>query len=188
MAVAGIVSVVTAGTVTAVSGVVSVVTAGTTVVVRMVALMSGLSGLSPADIHSSMVIWRTVSDEGRGSVVMASVPESAMPAYIDCRTVVEEIVAVVAVPKGAIPCAAYPAQRTDEVVGCAIEAPLPVVEDIAEVGVAVSPPYAVKVAGRVDAKEIFEIHLVYLVVLLGGEVELVGHLVGEEVGLCLCIP
>ena len=119
--------------------------------------------------------------------MVASVPESAVAGYIDGRTMVEEIVAVVAVPKGAVPCAAYPAQRTDEVVGCAVEAPLPVVEDIAEVGVAVSPPYAVKVAGRVDAEEILEIHLVYLVVLLGGEVEFVGHLVGEKVGLCLCI-
>ena len=46
---------------------VSVVATGVVVVVSgMVTMMSGLSGLSPVDVHSSMVLMRTVSDERRG--------------------------------------------------------------------------------------------------------------------------
>ena len=61
------VSVVATGTVIVVSGMVTVVATGVVVVVSgMVTMMSGLSGLSPVDVHSSMVLMRTVSDERRG--------------------------------------------------------------------------------------------------------------------------
>lgn len=120
--------------------------------------------------------------------MMASVPQTSVPTCKDCRTMEEEIVAVVVVPKGAIPCSAHPSQWTDEVVCCPIYLPLPVIEYVTEVGIAVVPPYAIEVSCRIHVEEVFEIHLINEVVLLWREVEFVGHFVGKEVGLCLCVP
>ena len=71
-------------------------------------------------------------------------------------------------------------QRPEEVVGRHEEGVLPVIEDVAQVGVAIGEVVAVDIALVAHAEEIVEVDLVAVVVLLVVEIELVGHLVGEE--------
>ena len=57
---------------------------------------------------------------------------------------------------------------------------MPIPEDIAEVGVAIVPIDTIAIGLVGDGHEVVEVDLIDAVVLIGRQVELIGHLVGEE--------
>lgn len=107
-------------------------------------------------------------------------PCAAVVGDVDVGTCVVVIAYAVVVVDGVVPACGVPAHGTVEVVECAEQVVLPVEEYAAEVDVAVLPVGACDVGGAVEAHEVVEVDLVGAVVLLGGEVELVGHFVGDE--------
>lgn len=120
------------------------------------------------------------------SVEACAVVESAMSATIACE---DDGMSIVVIPRGVVSVdgehegSMIPSQRTDEIISCCKERELPVVEDMAKVGVAIGQVIAIDVASGRDAHEIVEVDFVAVVVLLVVEVELIGHLVGEEARL-----
>ena len=99
-----------------------------------------------------------------------------------------EIVAVrVAGVDSEPPIARFIIERTVEIIGCTVGTILPIVEDIAQVGVPSAPIYAVKVVVSVDAHEVVEIDFVSSLILIVGQIEFVSHLVGKEKGLLACL-
>ena len=81
------------------------------------------------------------------------------------------------------PAALYPRKRAEEV-GCGhIAVVLPAGEHEAQVGITTLPVDAEEVGTVVHAEQVVEIDLIDILVLCAAEVELVGHLVGEEESL-----
>ena len=60
---------------------------------------------------------------------------------------------------------------------------LPIIEDITEVIVSEITIASVEIVRRIDRKEVVEVHLVDLIILRRREVQLIRHLVGEEIGV-----
>ena len=81
---------------------------------------------------------------------------------------------------GKMPVACAPVKRTEEIRGCAEHIPLPAIEDIAQVEVAALPVGTINVIHARDAHQVVEVDLVRCFVLGISQVELVGHLVGQE--------
>lgn len=129
---------------------------------------------------SAPVIWTTGSVEAVVEVV-ASVAAAITPKHTG-MIVVEVTHAVVAVD-WEVPSATQPGDGIQKVVRGGEYAPLPIEEDVAKVGIAVCEVVAIdNVALRGEAEEVVEVDFVAVVVLLVVEVELVGHLIGEETG------
>lgn len=105
---------------------------------------------------------------------------SAMIGHIHPRTVIEEMRVMVVGIDGKIPSRSAPHHRTQEIVGCQKQIVLPIVEDVAEVGAAIAEASAIQVDARVQAEQIIHIDFVGIIILIGIEIELVCHLVGEE--------
>ena len=82
-----------------------------------------------------------------------------------------------------VPIASIPVEWAVEVAGGTESLPLPVEQDIAHVEVATLPIGGIDVVVAGYSHEIVEVDLIGSLVLLVGEVELIGHLVGEEQGL-----
>ena len=103
---------------------------------------------------------------------------------IEVRTSEVEVVAVgIAGVDAEVPVASVPIERTVEIGGCQIGAVLPVEQDITQVEVALCPVDSVEICLSVHAHQIVEVDLVCSLVLLLGEVQFIGHFVGEEQGL-----
>ena len=193
--VAAVVTIVVVGTVVAtyVATMVIVVVTWVGVVVGAAIVVGLATGLT-ADVstgltvvtHTTIVLGRTMTDEGRVVVIATIYPQTSSPRVPDGRTTEEEVGAVVAIPEGKIPAAVTPFDRTIEVSCSAVSSVLPIEEDVAEVNVAEVPERTIE-SGAVNIDEVFEVNLIDLIVLSGGEVKLVGHLVGEEVGLLLSV-
>lgn len=116
---------------------------------------------------------------GAGVAVSAPTPVVTDIGDVDCRACeVEEATAVVFEYRQ-IPSGVQPTDGTEEVVERGVERILPWQQDAFEVGVAVSPIAPRAVVRGLDAHQVVKIDLVSLVILLLGEVELVGHLVGQ---------
>ncbi len=99
-----------------------------------------------------------------------------------------EIVAVwVAGIDAEVPVACIPEERAVEIGGCTEHVPLPGEQNIAEVQVAALPVGAEHIILAGDAHEVVEIYFVGCLVLSIAQVQLVGHLVGEEEGLVACL-
>ena len=115
--------------------------------------------------------------------VMSATPVATVVAVVDAGTA-EVIVAVaIAVEDGVVPAVYLPAQGAEEVIDGGVEVILPVEQDVADVLVAIAPTYAIEVGGRTHAKEVVEVDLINLVILVLRKVQFVGHLVREEVGV-----
>lgn len=164
--------------ITAIS-VVAAVAVVATVVTRMARV-----GMTTMACHTAYVGGRTMSVEGGGSVMSTVVPKSTMPSAVDGRTAIVIVGAVVAIPKGEVPCVMTTNDGTIEIVGCTIEAVLPVEEDVAQVGVAIIPIVVVGIACT-HIEEVLEIDLIDEIVLVGGEVKLISHLVSEIISVLL---
>lgn len=155
-------------------------TNGTVVIARTIAAVEVTTVAS----HTVVMHGRTMTYEGRGSVVGAVCPDAAVPGVVARGAAVVEVGAVVAIPKGEVPGMVTANDGAIEVVGRTIEAPLPIEKDVAEVGVAVVPIVVEGIAGA-NVHQVFEIDLINLVVLFGSEVEFVSHLVGKIVSVLL---
>ena len=107
---------------------------------------------------------------------------------VDVRTAEVQVVAVRIVGVyGKMPHTVGPVQRPVEV-RCGTECTvLPVEQDVAKVEVALPPVRLVEVVRGIDAHQVVEVNLVSGVILLFGEVQFIGHLVGEEQGLLPCL-
>lgn len=123
-----------------------------------------------------------------GSPVAASavmVPAVSSPVGgVEHRTSEEEVVAVgIAAIDGEMPVASFPVERAVEVGRCQIGIVLPAEEDVAQIEVTLLPISTVEIVAAVDAHEIIEVDLISGFILLFGQVQLIGHLVGKEEGL-----
>ena len=145
----------------------------------------------PAVVHADML--STLSDWCTemlpAAVVVAVAPMnvpgvSATISRIEMRESEVEIVAVrIAGIDGEVPVASVPIQRAVEVVGCQEGFPLPVEEDIAQVEVTALPVGAEDIAAACHSHQVVEIDFIRGLILLVGEVELIGHLIGQEQSL-----
>ena len=94
-----------------------------------------------------------------------------------------EVVAVrIARIDAEVPVACVKEQGTVEIGGCAVEIPLPRVENIAQVEVAALPVGAKHIVLAGNTHEVVEVYLVGSLILSVSEVELISHLIGEEEG------
>ena len=82
-----------------------------------------------------------------------------------------------------VPVASFPVEGTIEIAGCDKGIPLPVEKNITQIEVATLPVDAKHVRATRHTHQIVEVDLVTSLVLLIGEVELIGHLIGQEQGL-----
>ena len=122
----------------------------------------------------------TPASIGRYIVVAAALPVAAMVADVHAGPFIIVVAIAVVVADGVVPGGAYPAYWTVEVVQCDVEPVLPIPEDIAEVGVAIVPINTIAIGLVGDRHEVVEVDLIDAVVLIGRQVEFIGHLVGEE--------
>ena len=82
-----------------------------------------------------------------------------------------------------VPVACLPVEGTVEIAGCQEGIPLPVEKDITQIEVATLPVDAKHVGATCHTHQIVEVDLITSLVLLVGEVELIGHLIGQEQSL-----
>ena len=82
-----------------------------------------------------------------------------------------------------VPIACVPIKRAIKIGGVAVHAVLPIEQNVTQVQVAALPVEAVQVVVVVDAHQVVEVNLVCSLILVIGEVQLVGHLVRQEQGL-----
>jgi hypothetical protein len=141
--------------------------------------------------HSEVL---TVTRQRRTEVVGASVviavsaihvPAVSSPiGGIEVGTSIVEIVAMgIAGINTEVPVARTPIERTIEVGGCDVGIPLPRIKNVAQVEVTTLPVGTIHVVNAGDTHEVVEVDFVSCLVLGISQVELVGHLVGEEQGL-----
>ena len=142
----------------------------------------------PAVVHAVVLpVGRTVVATMSVIVSMTSMVVPGMSATIggiEVRTSEVEIVTVrITQIDAEVPVACLPVERTVEIAGCHKGVPLPVEENIAEVEITTLPVGAEYVGTSCDTHQIVEVDLVGCLVLGIRQVQLVGHLVGEEQGL-----
>jgi hypothetical protein len=117
----------------------------------------------------------------------ATVHSPAVTATIDVPEVRATEVEVVAVRIAGIdaemPVACFPVEGAIEICGCQVGLILPVEQYVAKVKIALGPVYTIKVGLGVHAHQVVEVHFVCCLILVFGQVELIGHLVGQEQGL-----
>ena len=95
------------------------------------------------------------------------------------RTAVVEVTTIVAAVDGEVPYSGAPYNRAKEVVGCPQKAVLPVMEDAAQVTQTIAVVVAIDVGRRVNTKEVVEVDLIGIVILLVVEVKLICHFVRQ---------
>lgn len=138
-------------------------------------------------VHStkSAVPHRATIEIEAACVIEASVAAAIVPE--DAGTIVEVIVVGIVAIDGEVPSATEPHDGTEEVACCCKSSPLPVVENVAEVIVAVAEIASVcEVSLGVERKQIVEVDFEGVVVLLVVEVELIRHFVCEIVSTLAC--
>ena len=82
-----------------------------------------------------------------------------------------------------VPIACIPIKRAIEIGGIAVHAVLPIKQNVTQVQIAALPVESEQVVIVVDAHQVVEVNLVCSLILVIGEVQLVGHLVRQEQGL-----
>ena len=109
---------------------------------------------------------------------------SATIGGIEVRTSEVEVVTVrIAGIDAEMPVACLPVEGTVEIAGCNKGIPLPVEKDIAQIEVATLPIYTEYIVAARHTHQIVEVDFVTSLILLVGEVELIGHLISQEQGL-----
>ena len=131
--------------------------------------------------------WRTEVLSVTIVVAMSSMNVPGMSATIggiEVRTSEVEVVTVrIAGIDAEVPVACLPVEGTVEIAGCQEGIPLPVEQDIAQVEVATLPVDAKHVVAARHAHQIIEVDFITSLILLVGEVELIGHLISQEQSL-----
>ena len=109
-------------------------------------------------------------------------------AGIEHRASEVEVVAMrIAQIDAEVPVAVAPVEWTIEVGGIDEGLPLPVEQDVAHIQVATFPVGAIHIVITGDPHQVVEVDFVGRLILLVGQVQLVGHLVGQEQGLVACL-
>jgi hypothetical protein len=109
---------------------------------------------------------------------------SATIGGIEVRTSEVEVITMrIAGVDAEVPVASLPIKGTVEIAGCNKGIPLPVEEDITQIEVATLPVDAKHIGATCHTHQIVEVDLVTSLVLLVAEVELIGHLIGQEQSL-----
>lgn len=154
----------------------------------------------PAVVHTEMLSARYTTEVVAMSVVVSG-SANAVPGMgatiggIEVWTTEVEIVAVrVAGIDTEVPVACVPVERTIEVGGCDESIPLPVEEDITQVEIATLPVGSEHIVTPGNTHQIVKVDLVGGLVLLVCQIQLIGHLVGQEQSLvagllvthCIC--
>ena len=99
------------------------------------------------------------------------------------RTIVVVISVGIVAIDGESPSATIPKERVEEIIGSSEDSILPVEQNVTKVGITIGEITTVNVVGCLYAEQIVEVDLVAVFVLLVVEVQLIGHLVGEEQSL-----
>ena len=81
-----------------------------------------------------------------------------------------------------VPVACLPTEGAEEIGGCAVEVPLPAIENVVEIGIAALPVGPEHVVSSRHSHQIVEIYLIGSFVLGIREIQLIGHLVRQEQG------
>ena len=150
-------------------------------------IVAALESVTHAE--SASVVSTTVSHTPVASVIPAAsavaVPcvTSAIGQVEVRASEVEECAVRIAGIDAKVPESCVPVERAIEVSGSAIGAILPVEQNIAQVHVASLPVKSVEVGLVLNTHQIVEIDFVGGLILVVCQIELVGHLVGEEEGL-----
>ena len=142
----------------------------------------------PAIVHTYMiVVMSTIVVAVSMIVTMSSIMVPGVSATIggiEVRTPEVEVVTMrVAQIDAEVPVTCLPVEWAIEIAGGYKGVPLPVVKDITQVEVTTLPVGAEHVCTSCHSHEIVEINLVGCLVLLVTQIQLVGHLVGQEQGL-----
>lgn len=136
-----------------------------------------------------MIPWLDGLECGAMGVVVApaAVASPAVSAAIaDVNGGMNEIKVVatrVARIDGEVPIAIEPIERAIEISSGAERIPLPGEQNVAHVEVALHPAVTENVVHACDIHEVVKVYFVSCIILFGREVQLVGHLVGEEKSL-----
>ena len=147
----------------------------------MVTSATMFDGTAVVASEASCPVVRTTGSVETMVEIVASVAPTIAPEHAG-MIVVEIAYAVVAID-GEVPGSTQPGDRVEEVVGCCENVPLPVEQDMAQVGIAVGQVVAVNdVFLCRQVEKVIEIDFVAVVVLLVVEVQFISHLVREETG------
>lgn len=100
--------------------------------------------------------------------------------HVYARGIVIKEPTVVTRVNGVVPQARAPDNGVEEVVCGHKHAILPIVQDVAQVGVPVGQARAIDIAGRVEAHQIVQVDFVGIIVLLVVKIQLIRHLVRQK--------
>jgi len=142
----------------------------------------------PTVVHAYMLSsWGTevISATVVVAAIAVDMPRmSATIGDIEVRTSEVEVVAMrIAGIDAEVPVAGLPVEGAIEIGGCQEGVPLPVEKNITQVKVTTLPVNTEYIVATSHTHQIVEIDLIASLVLLVGEVELIGHLIGQEQSL-----
>ena len=142
----------------------------------------------PAVVHTYMLSSRGAEVLAVAIVVTAismNMPGmSATIGGIEVRTSEVEVVTVrIAGIDAEVPVTCLPVEGTVEIAGCDKGIPLPVEKDIAQIEVATLPVDTEHIVAARHTHQIVEVDFITSLILLVGEVELIGHLISQEQSL-----
>jgi len=114
-------------------------------------------------------------------IVHPTVPSAIVPK--DIGTVVEEVAAAIIIIDREEPTRRTPNDWAQEIICSQQEFILPVVQDILQVGNAITHVFSIDVGFTLQTEQIVQVDLERIIVLLFVQVELIGHLVRQVVSL-----
>ena len=142
----------------------------------------------PTIVHAHMLSSRVAEVLAVAIVVTAismNMPGmSATIGGIEVRTSEVEVVTMrIAGIDAEVPVACLPVEGTVEIAGCDKGIPLPVEKNITQIEVATLPVDAKHIVTAGHTHQIVEVDFITSLILLVGEVELIGHLISQEQSL-----
>ena len=157
-------------------------TSATVVVETSATVSSAVVAMVVAVAHAMVAV---MTSEGASVIPTASaVAVPTVATAIDGVEVwaseVEEVAVGIAGVDAEVPIASLPVEWTIEICGCQIGLILPIEQDITQVEVALCPICTIEVGLCVHAHQVVEVHLEGGLILLLGEVQFIGHLIGKE--------
>lgn len=116
-------------------------------------------------------------------LMTAVAPGIAPITYIDHRMPEVIIASSIMGADGEIPTGMPPMDGSEEIIQRGIEIVLPRKEDATQVHISVTPIAASTVGSPTNTQEVVQIHLISLVILFGGKIQFISHLIGQEPSL-----
>ena len=130
-------------------------------------------------------MWSAISTSAVPASSSIPVPAVSASVYgVEVRASEEEVVSArVSCVDGEMPVASVPVEWAIEVSGSQEGSVLPVEENVAQVGVALSPVCSIQVVVSVYPHEVIQVHFVCSLILVVGKIQLVCHLIGQKESL-----